>query len=66
MTNHLIFRIKKASGIPALYLKQHKECRRCYHRFLAKPLLTRKVLTQKSQAGFQTQPRGFNIAMDDG
>ncbi|RVS77915.1 hypothetical protein EOK89_24545, partial [Citrobacter freundii] len=32
LTNHLIFRIKKASGIPALYLKQHKECRRCYHR----------------------------------
>ncbi|HFU6540016.1 TPA: hypothetical protein ACGPD3_000438 [Klebsiella pneumoniae] len=57
---------KKASGIPALYLKQHKECRRCYHRFPAQSLLTRMVLTQLPKAGFQAQTGGFNIAVDDG
>ncbi|KAA1228390.1 hypothetical protein F1D79_27685, partial [Klebsiella pneumoniae] len=49
---------KKASGIPALYLKQHKKCRRCYRRFPAQPLLTRRELTQLSQTGFQAQPGG--------
>ncbi len=57
---------KKASGIPALYLKQHKKCRRCYRRFPAQPLLTRRELTQLSQTGFQAQPGGFNITMDNG